>query len=183
VTDSGAGRLAVPVSSRDHVRGDADGALELVEYGDYECPYCRAAYPEVSEVERRLAGQLRFVYRHFPLVDAHPHALHAAEAAEAAGAQGQFWAMHDHLFQSTRTLEDRVLVLYARELGLDERRFGADVADHRHLEHIREDVAGGERGGVMGTPTFFVNGFRHEGSSETGSLITALERTASSRVR
>ena len=169
--------LTVPVSSRDHILGDVSARLTLVEYGDYECPYCRAAHPVVRKVERRLEGQLCFAFRHFPIVNAHPHALRAAEAAEAAGAQGQFWPMHDRLFESP-VLEDDVLVRHAVQIGLDARRFVADLTADRYLDRIREDMSSGARSGVNGTPTFFVNGIRHDGPHDADSLIAALQGTA-----
>jgi protein-disulfide isomerase len=172
-------RLTVPVTERDQVRGDLTARLQLVEYGDYECPYCRAAHPVVKEVERRLEGRLCFAFRNFPIVNAHPHALRAAEAAEAAGAQGRFWPMHDRLFESTSVLDDDTLVRLAVQIGLDARRFVADLAAHQYLERIREDMASGARSGVNGTPTFFVNGIRHDGPHDALSLIAALQRTAS----
>ena len=170
--------LTVPVTSRDHVRGDLGAPLALVEYGDYECPYCRAAHPVVKEVERRLNGQLSFAYRHFPIVNAHPHAVRAAQAAEAAGAQGQFWVMHDQLFESTTGLEDETLVRLAIHIGLDARRFVADLTANEYLDRIREDMSSGARSGVNGTPTFFVNGIRYNGAVDADSLIAALRISA-----
>ena len=172
-------RLTVPVTDRDHVRGDLGARFTLVEYGDYECPYCRAAHPVVQEVEQRLNGQLCFAYRHFPIVNAHPHAVRAAEAAEAAGAQGRFWAMHDRLFETMMGLADETLVRLAVQIGLDARRFVADLTANQYLDRIREDMSSGARSGVNGTPTFFVNGLRHDGPHDAVSLIAALQRTAS----
>ena len=171
-------RLTVPVTVRDHVRGDLDARFTLVEYGDYECPYCRAAHPVVKEVERRLNGQLCFAYRHFPIVNAHPHAVRAAQAAEAAGAQGQFWLMHDRLFETTSGLADEDLVRLAVQIGLDARRFVADLAANQYLDRIREDMSSGARSGVNGTPTFFVGGVRHDGPHDAVSLIAAMQRSA-----
>jgi protein-disulfide isomerase len=170
-------RLTVPVSPRDHIRGDRNAPLQLVEYGDYECPYCRAAHPVVQDLERRLEKQLCFAYRHFPIVNAHPHALRAAEAAEAAGAQSRFWEMHDRLFESKLALSDDVLVRFAVQIGLDARRFVAELAGHDHVDQVREDMSSGARSGVNGTPTFFVNGIRHDGPHDASSLIAALQRT------
>jgi protein-disulfide isomerase len=170
-------RLTVPVSERDHVRGDLDARFRLVEYGDYECPFCRAAHPVVQEVERRLHGQLCFAYRHFPIVNAHPHAVRAAQAAEAAGAQGHFWPMHDRLFESSG-LADENLVRIAVQIGLDTRRFIADLTADRYVDRIREDMASGARSGVNGTPTFFVGGVRYDGRPDAVSVIMALQRSA-----
>ena len=170
-------RLTVPVSERDHVRGELAARFSLVEYGDYECPFCRAAHPVVQEVERRLHGQLCFAYRHFPIVNAHPHAVRAAQAAEAAGAQGHFWLMHDRLFESAG-LADEHLVRIAVQIGLDTRRFIAELTADRYVDRIREDMASGARSGVNGTPTFFVGGVRYDGRPDAVSLITALQRSA-----
>ena len=172
-------RLTVPVTERDHIRGQLGARFTLVEYGDYECPFCRAAHPVVEEVERRLNGQLCFAYRHFPIVNAHPHAVRAAEAAEAAGAQGRFWPMHDLLFETTMGLADETLVRLAVQIGLDARRFVSDLASNQYLDRIREDMSSGARSGVNGTPTFFVNGLRHDGAHDAVSLIAALQRGAS----
>lgn len=153
-------RLAVPVGSRDHIQGPATAPVTLVEYGDYECPSCGAAYPIVKEVRRRLGVRLRFVFRNFPLTTVHPHAQHAAEAAEAAGAQGRFWEMHDALFEHQDALADDALIGYARALGLDMIQFTRDLREHRYVARVGEDVAGGLRSGVNGTPAFYINGRR-----------------------
>ncbi|MCU1457001.1 MAG: oxidoreductase [Actinomycetia bacterium] len=170
--------LTAPVSERDHFSGSLGARLQLVEYGDYECPFCRAAQPVVEEVTRRLDQELCCAYRHFPIVSAHPHALHAAEAAEAAGAQGKFWAMHAWLFEHQDQLDDESLVYHAMRLGLDPRRFVGDLVEHRFIPKIREDLATGARSGVNGTPTFFVNSIRYEGPRDPESIIMALEATA-----
>jgi len=166
--------LTVPVSERDHVRGPATAPLTLLEYGDYECPFCGAAHPIVKEVERLLEGDLRFAYRHFPLSQIHPHAYQAAEAAEAAGAQGRFWEMHDQLFEHQDRLDTSDLITYADALGLDLTRFVHDLETHAHAPRLREDFLSGVRSGVNGTPTFFVNGVRHNGGYDLPSLVEAL---------
>ena len=168
-------RLAVPVGESDHAQGPAAAAVTLVEYGDYECPSCGQAYPIVKELQRRLGSQLRFVFRNFPLATAHPHAERAAEAAEAAGAQGQFWAMHDTLFENQNALDDEDLVRYAAALGLDESQFVADLARRAYAVRVREDFMGGVRSGVNGTPTFFINGRRHDGPFDLDTLFAAIE--------
>jgi protein-disulfide isomerase len=173
-------RLTVPVSDRDHFRGDLGARLVLVEYGDYECPYCGAAHPVVKEVLRLLDRESCFAFRHFPIVSSHPHALRAAEAAEAAGAQGRFWSMHDRLFEHQSELDDDSLVRHAVRIGLDPREFVADLASHRHLERIQEDLSSGARSGVNGTPTFFVNGIRYDGPRDVTSIVRALRETAGS---
>jgi len=166
--------LTVPVSERDHVRGPATAPLTLLEYGDYECPFCGAAHPIVKEVERLLEGDLRFAYRHFPLSQIHPHAYQAAEAAEAAGAQGRLWEMHDQLFEHQDRLDISDLITYADALGLDLTRFVHDLETHAHAPRLREDFLSGVRSGVNGTPTFFVNGVRHNGGYDLPSLVEAL---------
>ena len=168
--------LTMPVGPRDHVQGSLDAPLVLVEYGDYECPYCGAAYSEVKLVQERLGDQLAFVFRNFPLASAHPHAVRAAEAAEAAGAQGRFWPMHDRLYEHQQELDDESLWRHAAEVGLDVDRFAADLVEHGHLDRIREDLESGARSGVNGTPTFFVNGVRHTDGWDAPSLLAALAR-------
>jgi protein-disulfide isomerase len=167
--------LTVAVSGRDHISGPPTARLTLLEYGDYECPFCGAAYPIVKEGQRILGDQLRFAYRHFPLSQIHPHARQAAEAAEAAGAQGRFWDMHDVLFEHQDRLGTRDLLGYATALGLDLERFALELETHTHQPRIREDFLSGVRSGVNGTPTFFINGVRHNGGSDLQSLLAALD--------
>lgn len=168
-------RLTVPVSDRDHRRGSLDAPLVLVEYADFECPYCRAAHEELQAVRRAFGDRLAFVFREFPLVHSHPHALQAAEAAEAAGAQGRFWPMHDLLFEHQDTLDLDGLVEQAVAAGVaDVDRFVGDLDAHRHGARIRDDLESGRASGVEGTPTFFVNGARHEGRFDADSLRRAL---------
>jgi len=176
--DQHASRLTVPVSPRDHILGPIDAPMELVEYGDYECPYCAAAFPVVIEVRRRLADSLLFAFRNFPIADVHPHSVQAAEAAEAAGGQGQFWPMHARLFAHQYALEDEALVRYAIDIGLDARRFVNDLVEHKYFDRIREDLASGVSSGVTGTPTFFVNGPQYTGARDVTSLVAALRRTS-----
>jgi protein-disulfide isomerase len=173
---SGAGpsRLAVPVTELDHIRGPATAPVTLVEYGDYECPYCGRAHVVVEEVRRIAGDTLRFVFRNFPLSQIHPHALLAAEAAEAAGAQGSFWEMHDRLFEHQDRLSERDLILHAEALGLDVTRFAAELLEHVHAPRVREDFLGGVRSGVNGTPTFFVNGVRHDGGYDLETLLASI---------
>jgi protein-disulfide isomerase len=171
--------LTMPVSGdRDHTQGPADAAVALVEYGDYECPYCGAAYPIVKEVQARMGERLRFVFRNFPITTSHPHAEQAAEAAEAAAASGRFWEMHDHLYEHQSHLEDHDLHGYAEELGLDVARFDRELAEHVHAPRVREDFLSGVRSGVNGTPGFYINGVRHDDSYDTETLLAALERAA-----
>ena len=168
------GRLAVPVSEQDHIQGPATAPVTLLEYGDYECPFCGQAYPIVKELQEQLSDQLRFVFRNFPLTRSHPHAENAAEAAEAAGAQGMFWPMHDTLYEHQQALDDPHLLLYAQELGLDLGAFEEAMIQHIYAERVREDLLGGVRSGVNGTPSFFINGIRHDGAFDFESLLTAI---------
>jgi protein-disulfide isomerase len=170
--------LIVPVGRRDHVRGPASARVTLVEYGDFECPYCGAAYPVVEELLRRIGQDVRFVFRHFPLTTAHPHAEAAAEAAEAAAAQRRFWEMHHRLFEHADALEYDDLVAHAEAIGLDLTRFERELAEETYAPRVREDFMGGVRSGVNGTPTFFVNDLRHDGGHDLVSLMLAVERAA-----
>jgi protein-disulfide isomerase len=172
--------LTVPVSvDRDHVVGRADAPAILVQYGDYECPYCGEAYPIVKEVQRKMGDRLLFVFRNFPISTSHPHAEQAAEAAEAAGAQGKFWEMHDLLYERQAHLTDQDLHAYAGELGLDVERFDGDLSTHAYAPRVHEDFLSGVRSGVNGTPTFFVNGVRFEGDWTNADAFTAaLEEAA-----
>jgi protein-disulfide isomerase len=167
--------LTVPVNERDHLQGSPNAAVTLVEYGDYQCPFCRAAQPAVKEVQRVVGDELLFAFRHFPLTQIHPYALPAAEAAEAAGVQGKFWEMHDLLFENQQQLEPAYLLQYAGALGLDLERFAADFRSGRFEPKIREDFLSGVRSGVNGTPTFFVNGVRHNGGYDVESLLEAIQ--------
>ena len=169
--------LAVPVSERDHTQGPATAAVTLVQYGDYECPYTRQSTTIVRAIQQQLGDQLqlRFVYRNFPLTEIHPHALHAALAAEAAAAQGKFWQMHDYIFHHQHTLEDSDLEQFAVAVGLDLQQYARALADQRALARIEEEVEGGERSGVQGTPTFFINGALYRGSWEREALLAALQ--------
>jgi protein-disulfide isomerase len=165
--------LKPSLSPRDHLRGSATAPLELVEYGDFECPFCGQAYPIVKALEKTLGDRLCVGFRHFPL-NAHPHALSAAEAAEAAAAQGNFWGMHDLIYQNQESLEIPDLVEYARSLDLDTVQLLDDLRSHRHLRKIRADLRSGALSGVNGTPTFYVNGVRHDAGYDFDSLYTAL---------
>jgi len=167
--------LAVPVSERDHSQGPVTAAVTLVQYGDYECPYTRLSTTIVRALQQQLGEQLRFVFRNFPLTEIHPHALHAALAAEAAAAQGKFWQMHDYIFHHQHTLGDADLAQFAEAVGLDLQQYARAMAEQRALARIEEDVEGGERSGVQGTPTFFINGALYRGSWERDALLAALQ--------
>ena len=170
--------LTLPVGKRDHIQGPAGAVVTLVEYGDYECPHCGRAYPIVKEIQKRMGRRLRFVYRNFPLRESHPHAQQAAEAAEAAGAQGQFWEMHDRLFERQFALDGEYLIEYAGDLGLDVARFRKELVGGVYEPRVREDFRSGVTSGVNGTPTFFINGVRHDDSWELDPLLAALEEAA-----
>jgi protein-disulfide isomerase len=172
-------KLAVPVSEeRDHIRGPKTAPVTLVEYGDYECPFCGQAYYVLKDLTQRAGNLMRFVFRNFPLTTLHPHAERAAEAAEAAAAQGKFWEMHDLLFENQQSLEDEDLMKYAALAGLDTSKFLGDMREGRYQNHIREDFLSGARSGVNGTPTFFINGVRYDGSWDLAPLLAAIEDAA-----
>jgi protein-disulfide isomerase len=171
--------LTMPVSEdRDHIQGPADAPVTLVEYGDYECPYCGAAYPIIKEVQSRMGAQLRFVFRNFPITTSHPHAEQAAEAAESAAIQSRFWRMHDLLYENQRRLRDEDLRGYAEKLGLDLAAFETELAEHVHAARVREEFMSGVRSGVNGTPTFYIDGARYDDSYDVETLLAALERAA-----
>src|SRR6266850_3142716 len=171
-------RLVMPVGKRDHLQGPENAPVTLVEYGDFECPYCAAAHVIVKQAQELLADQMCFVFRHFPLTQIHPYAEPAAEAAEAAGAQGFFWEMHDLLYENQPMFDPPHLVAYADELGLDTRRFVREVESGVHRPRVREDFMSGVRSGVNGTPAFFINGERYDGSWDILPLVRALQSAA-----
>jgi protein-disulfide isomerase len=179
--------LILPVGERDHVQGDQHAPVTLVEYGDYECPHCGRAYPIVKRVQERLGARLRFVFRNFPLNEIHPHAEHAAEAAESVAAHGgpaAFWTMHDLIFEHQQdgpaALSDAALTRLAAEAGVDGKAVLRDVASQGFRDRVREDFMSGVRSGVNGTPTFFINGRRHDGSWGEPELVAALQAAARS---
>ena len=168
------GRLAVAVGDPDHMRGPTAPAVTLVEYGDFECPFCGRAYPAV---ERLLTEYpVRFVFRHFPRPE-HPHARHAAEAAAAAAEQGEdaFWRMYHMLFQHQDALDDESLVRYAADIGLDTQRFEKDLASHAIAERVQRDLQSAVHSGAHGTPTFFINGRKHEGPDTFEDLRASVQ--------
>jgi protein-disulfide isomerase len=169
-------KLTPPIGPDDRVLGTSTAAVSLAEYGDYECPFCALAHHHVRKVIRDLEHSMRFAFRHLPLAQAHPHALMAAEAAEAAGAQGSFWRMHDMLFENQHALGFSNLIAYATVLNLDVERFASELEQHVHLEKVRRDFRSGAHSGVNGTPTFFIDGERFDGSWEADSLEAAVMR-------
>ena len=173
----GVARLASPVGERDHVQGPASASVTLVEYGDYECPYCRAAVAIVEELQRVLPDDLRFVFRHFPLENLHPHARRAAEAAEAAASQGKFFEMHAALFEHQAALEDEDLLRYAGELGLDTARFRAELRADAHADRVHADFLEGVRSGVRGTPTFYLDDVRYDGVVGVRQLLAMIRES------
>jgi protein-disulfide isomerase len=170
--------LSPPVSERDHVVGPADARVTLVEYGDFECPHCGALHPIVQAARKAFGGNLRFVFRHFPLRSSHPHALAAAKAAEAAGEQGRFWEMHDRLYRHQTALSDADLERHAREVGLDLERFRRSLGEREYEVRIREDLASASQSGANGTPSLFINGALYEGPIEREEIFAALARAA-----
>lgn len=175
--------LAVPVQAADHARGPERAPVIVVEYGDFECPQCKAAAPAVKMLLDDYAEKVRFVFRHFPLEDAHPHALAAAEAAECAGEQGKFWEMSDLLFANQTHLQSKHLRDYADRLGLDMAQFTAEMDDHVYLQRIREHIEGGKRSRVRGTPGFFVNGTIQDVSFELHALFDATDAALKAQPR
>ena len=170
--------LTLPVSEEDHIQGPETAPVIWVEYGDYECPVCAAAYGIVQQVQAQLGPLLRFVFRNFPLSQIHPQAQLAAEAAEAAGAQGRFWEMHDALYENQPDLGPELIKALAQELQLDLEDFENDLESGRFRERVKHDFMGGVRSGVAGTPTFFINGARYEDSWDGVSLVRVLRAAA-----
>ncbi len=164
----------LPVAGRDHIQGLLDAPIQLLEYGDFECPFCGRAYPLVKEIQEELGARLCFAFRHFPMTTTHPHAQHAAEAAEAAGGQGRFWEMHDILLENQNALEDEDLARYASILDLDAQRLNAEILAGVHRPRVREDFRSGVRNGVNGTPTFFINGERYDGPHVREEMLASL---------
>lgn len=168
--------LTIPVGKDDHIHGPAAAPVTLVEYGDYECPSCGAAYPIVKAITKHFGSKLRFVFRNMPLNEMHPNAELAAEAAEAAAAQGKFWEMHDALFEHQSELGPDLVRTLAQRLQLDVPRFEDDLVSRRFRDHVKRDFMSGVRSGVAGTPTFFINGERYDGSLDEKSLTAMLQR-------
>ncbi len=170
--------LAAAVGTLDHVRGSADAPVTLVEYADFECPFCGRWFPELQRVLQDLGPRVRFVFRHFPISEQHPHAESAAEVAEAAGAQGKFWEMHDLLFPRQAALDAGHLLAYVRELELDAVRVERELEQEVYRARVRHDIESGLQSGVSGTPMFFINGRRHEEPGDARTLRAALLRAS-----
>jgi len=172
-------KLTLPVSeSRDHIQGPVTAPLTLVEYGDYECPYCSQAYMITKEIQERLGSKLRFVFRNFPLTEVRPHAYEAAIAAETAAAQGKFWEMYDYLFKHGQVVTDDNLRLSAANLGLNATKFDREFLDRTYSRHVDEDIQSGKSSGVRSTPTFFINGDNYNGAWDLDSLLGALDEAS-----
>jgi protein-disulfide isomerase len=167
--------LKSPVNSTDHIRGNSNAPLELVEYGDFECSDCGHAYPIIKAIQQALGDDLKFVFRNFPLTQIHPHAVNAAVATEAAALQNKFWEMHDIILQNQKHLEFEDLLLYAKKIDLDSNQFKGDMQKNALLAKVEADFESGVRSGVNRTPSFFINGVKYEGASEASELIHYLK--------
>lgn len=167
--------LTPAISKRDHVQGSSSAIVTLVEYGDFQCPFCGDTYPVIKKLQKKFGDQLRFCFRNFPLVRIHAFAQRAAEAAEAAGGQGKFWEMHDYLFEHQDTLDVANLGRAADSLGLDKVKFEREVAERVYSNRVQEDIRSGNESGVTGTPTNFINGRRNDGSDDFETLKDLIE--------
>jgi protein-disulfide isomerase len=172
-------KLRIAVNLDDHIQGDPTAECSLVEYGDYECPYCGEAYPIVKRLQKHFGKRLSLVFRNFPLAQIHPWAEQAAEVAEFAGAQGKFWEMHDLLYENQERLGEALFPKLAEKLGLSTSQLQTAIANQTYRARVRADFSGGARSGVNGTPTFFVNGQRHNGPFDFDSLSEAIELAGS----
>ena len=168
-------KLSIPISAEDHLQGELDAAVNLVEYGDYQCPSCGEAYPIVKRLQKHFGKRLGFVFRNFPLSQMHPQAEAAAEAAEFAAAHGKFWEMHDLLYENQEHLGDELFKTLADELKLLSADLLNAIADHTYQARVRADFGGGIRSGVNGTPTFYINGVRNNGPFDFEFLRQAID--------
>jgi NhaA family Na+:H+ antiporter len=168
-------RLTPPLDETDHIRGELGRPLELVMFGDFQCPFCLGAQSVLRRVQARLGDRLAFAFRHLPIPERHPLAPLAAEASEAAAAQGSFWDYHDALFQSQPKLSRETMLEVGRDLGLDAKRMAAEIDAAAYGDRIARDLASAEQSGATGTPSFFANGVRHFGAYDASSLVEALE--------
>jgi protein-disulfide isomerase len=166
--------LTIPVTKKDHIQGLFNAPVTLVEYGDYQCPYCRMVYFVIKQIEEELGDSLRFVFRNFPLKEVHPYALMAAQVAEAAALQNKFWEMHDLIYENQDALSQEALLNFAEQLELNMKKFRSDVQSPTVMNKIEEDFRGGVHSGVNGTPTFFINGERYQGDYSFDALMQAL---------
>ena len=167
-------KLTAPISAKDHTQGKTNAPWTLIEYGDYQCPSCGDAYPIVKQLQQHFGDQLRFVFRNFPL-EMHPYAEHAAEAAEFAAAHGKFWEMHDLLFEHQRDLRDAVLLKSAVRLRLSSDHLKSALAEGTYAPRVKTDLDSGIASDVQGTPTFYINGQRHDGNYDLDSMVAAIQ--------
>lgn len=167
--------LKVPVTQEDHIQGDFNAPITLVEYGDYECPNCGAAYPIVKQIQEHFGKQLRFVFRNFPLTEVHPHAELAAETAEFSDTKGHFWEMHDLLFENQASLSISLLYELVESLKIPPQELKQALENQIFEPKVRKDFLGGVRSGVNGTPTFFINGQRQNAGYSFEELLSAIE--------
>ena len=172
---SASATLTVPVGKRDHIQGPSSAAVTLVEYADYQCPFCGNVHPIIKQLQQHFGDRLRFVFRNFPQARIHAYAQRAAEAAEAAGGQGKFWEMHDYLFEHQEALDAENLARAAAALGLDKVKFDRDVAERYYADRVQQDIQSGTDSGVGGTPTIFINGMRNDGDDDFETLKTSIE--------
>ena len=168
-------KLTPPINKNDHVQGPPDGIVTLVEYGDYQCPHCGAAFPIVKQIQKAFVKNLRFAFRHFPLSNVHEYAFLAAIAAEAAGRQQKFWEMHDMIFERQSLLNEYAFLEFAKEVGLKIPVFKMDLQDPKLSEKVEADFESGVRSGVNGTPSFFINGNKHDGPFDYATLASAVQ--------
>lgn len=167
--------LTLPVTERDHIRGSLDARVVIVEYGDYECPDCGRTYWVTKELLDRLGEDAAFVFRNFPVVEAHPRAEAVAEALEVAGGQGRFWEMHDWFYQHQHALDSVDLEGHAQSIGLDIESWRQNLRDGTYRGRVREDMESGRQSGVTGTPTFFINGVLYRGGHDLESMLAAIQ--------
>ncbi len=156
--------LSIAPSSEDHIQGSLDAPIVLVEYGDYQCPYCGQAFPIVKQLQEDFGDNMAYIFRHFPLAQMHEHALHAAEAAELASDEGKFWEMHDMIYENQHSIDDISLTTMAKSLGMDEKKFMINLATDSKKDEVQADFMSGVESGVNGTPSFYINGKKYEGS-------------------
>jgi protein-disulfide isomerase len=167
-------KLRTAVNSQDHIQGNAHAPIELVEYGDYQCPHCGHAYPIIKSIQKKMGDKLKFVFRNFPLSEVHPNAVNAAVASEAAAVQNKFWEMHDHLFEYQSRLDDESLVKYAGQVKLNVEQFEDDFGRPELIQKVDTDFESGVRSGVNGTPSFFINGEKYNNSWDEDTFLSYL---------
>lgn len=167
--------MSLTILPEDHFQGSLKAPVQLMEYADYQCPYCGQAYYVIKDIQKRLGDKLVFIFRNFPIPELHPYAISAAIAAEVAAEQGKFWEMHDIIFKNQKHLQDDFLFDYARQIGLDMPRFETGIKDKRYFEKVRKDFDSGVKNGVQGTPAFFVNGRFYSGNWMEPEFVDFLE--------